>query len=81
MGLKALDFAAALRLQFPQGYADPSLTAWSAVSGLAHVDLDCVSLSAPAMIRDVSHCATAAWTIRTWDAYRVLIWEWPASIA
>lgn len=47
LGLKALDFTASLRVQFPQGYSYPNLSAWTAVPGLAHVDLDC-ALTMPA---------------------------------
>lgn len=47
MGFKALDFAAALRLRFPQGYADPRLSVRSTIPGMAHIDLEC-SLHVPA---------------------------------
>lgn len=47
LGLKELEFTASLRLQFPQGYSYPQLSAWSAVPSVAHIDLEC-SLYAPA---------------------------------
>lgn len=64
LGLKALDFAASLRVQFPRGYAYPELSAWSAVPGLAHVDLGC-SLMAPVVILAEFRYVNAGSTIRT----------------